>query len=93
MLARAAATLARAWSSAGWLVARIDAREHLIGLDRLIVFDRHLADVARHFGADQDRMRLYISVIGRHQEAAHRSVVVAINHGRRKKHRRRSRDQ
>jgi hypothetical protein len=78
------------------LVQAVDARlcrEHLAGLDRLVVVDRHLGDIARHLGTDQHRMRLHIGVIGRHQKAAGRPVEVAINGSRRQKHLRRGRDQ
>jgi hypothetical protein len=75
------------------VIARVDPREHLAGLDRLVVVDRHLGDIARHLGTDQHRMRLHIGVIGRHQKAAGRPVEIAINGSRRQKHQRRGRDQ
>jgi len=75
------------------VIAWIDARNHLPGLDRLVVVDRHFGDIARHFGADQDRVRLYVSVIGRDQKAADRPVVVAVTCGRRDKQQRPAGDQ
>ena len=77
----------------GLVIARIDAREHLARLHRLVVVDRHLGDVARHLGADQDRMRLHIGIIGRDQKAAGRPVVVAVTRRRREQQRCRRRDQ
>ena len=77
----------------GLVIAGVDPREHLIGLDRLIVLDRHLGYIARNLGADQHRMRRHIGVIGRDQKAGGRPVVVTINGGRRKNHQSRGRDQ
>jgi hypothetical protein len=68
----------------GPVIPRIDAREHLAACDHLVVVDRRFGEIARHFGADQDRMRLHISVIGGDQKAACRPVVVAVTCRRRK---------
>ena len=78
---------------AGEILARIDAGEHFARLHRLIVIDRNFGEIARHFGADQDRMRLYIGVIGRYQKAARLPVVITINGSCRKKHPHQSPDQ
>jgi hypothetical protein len=63
----------------GLVIAGVDPGKDLAGVDRLIVVDRRVRDVARHLGADQYRMRLHISVIGRHHETAGRPVVIAID--------------
>jgi hypothetical protein len=60
------------------IIPRIDARERLAGRDFLVVIYRRLGNIARHLGADQERMRLHISVIGRDQEPPCRPVVLAI---------------
>jgi hypothetical protein len=77
----------------GPVILRLDARQHLAGRDRLVVVDRHLGNVARHFGADQDRMRLNIGIIGRDQEPAGRPVVAAVNRRHRHEQQRSARDQ
>jgi hypothetical protein len=59
-------------------IAWVNPREHRSSLDRLVVVDRYLGDIARNFGANQDRMRLYIRVISRYQKAAGGPVVIAI---------------
>ncbi len=62
----------------GLIVVRVDPGEHLARLDRLVVVDRPLGDVARHLRADQDRMRRHVSVIGRHEETPDCPVIVGI---------------
>jgi hypothetical protein len=59
------------------VISRVDPREHRPGLDRLVVVDGHLGDIARYLGADHNRMRLYIRVIGRYQEATGLPIVDA----------------
>jgi hypothetical protein len=61
----------------GLVIAGVDPRKDLAGVDRLIVVDWHLRDIARHLGADQDRMRLHISVVGRHHETTGGPPIVA----------------
>ena len=77
----------------GLIIPRVDPREDLAGADRLIVVDRYLRDIARHPGADQDRMRLHISVVGRHQKAAGGPVIITVERCRREKHQPRRRAQ
>jgi hypothetical protein len=60
------------------VIARVDPRQHLAGLDLLIVVDRHLRDIARDVGTDQNRVRLHISIVSRHQKAAGRPEVIAV---------------
>jgi hypothetical protein len=67
----------------GLVIARIDACEHFTRLHRSIVVDGRLGEVARHLGADQNRMRLNVSIIGRDQKPARPPVVIAVTRGRR----------
>jgi hypothetical protein len=77
----------------GLVVPRIDAREHFASRDHLVVVDRHIGKIARHLGADQDRMRLHISVIGRDQKPACPPVVIAVTCSPREEQQCRGRDQ
>ncbi len=58
-------------------VAVVDLRQHLAGLDLLVVADQHLGDVARDLRRDDGGIGLHIGVIGRFQVAAGRQVIVA----------------
>ena len=77
----------------GLVITRINAREHFARLHRLIVVDRRFGEIARHLGADQNRMRLNVSIIGRDQKPARPPVVVAVTRGRREQQHRPGGDQ
>ena len=62
----------------GLIIARVDPRKDLTGANSLIVIDRYRGDIAGYPGADQDRMRLHISIVGRHQKAAGCPVIMAV---------------
>ena len=75
--ASAAATSALAWSSATVKVAVVDPGQHLAGLDRLVVADQHLAQIAGDLRRDRRVVGLHIGVVGRDLEPADRPVVPA----------------
>ena len=59
-------------------VALVDPRQHLAGLDLLIVADQHLMQVARDLRRDGGVVGLHIGVVGRDQILADGPVVPAI---------------
>jgi hypothetical protein len=65
----------------GLIEARVDPGQELAGVNPLVVTNRHRDDIARYLGSDQRRMRIYICVVGRHQETAGVPPVVAIEAG------------
>ena len=66
-------------------VAVVDPRQHLAGLDALVVADQHLGQVARDLRRDGRVVGLHIGVVGRDEKAADGPVVPAIP-GRARQH-------
>ena len=58
-------------------VAIVDPRQDLPSLDRLVVVDQHLGDVAGNPRRDDDRVGLDIGVVRRHLEPADLPVLHA----------------
>ena len=50
----------------GLVVTRIDAQEHLAGLDGLVVLDGQAGHVTRHLGGERRDRALDVGVVGRH---------------------------
>ena len=59
-------------------VAVVDPRQHLAGLDVLVVADQHLGQVARDLWRDGRVVSLYIGIVGGDEKAADGPVVPAI---------------
>ena len=59
-------------------VAVVDPRQHLTGLDALVVADQHFVQIAGDLRCDGGVVGLYIGVIGRDQETADGPVVQAV---------------
>ena len=63
-------------------IAIVDPGQQLAGLDRLVVADQHLRDVAGDFWRDDRGVGLHIGIIGRFQIPAGSEIVVAkVRHG------------
>ena len=69
-----------AWASGDrdLVVGVVDHREHVAGLDRLVVGDEHRRDEPRHLGGDGHLVGLQEGVVGRFLEAADRPPVPAV---------------
>ena len=57
------------------VIAGIDPREQLAGLDVLVVDDRDLFDIARDLGRDDRKISMHIGVVGRINETPDRDVM------------------
>ena len=62
----------------GLVIAWVDAANDVTRLDRLVVIDRNIGDVARDLGADHCRMHVDIGVVGRDEVAARGPIVAAV---------------
>ena len=58
-------------------IAVVDPRQQLTGLDRLVVADQYVGDIARHLRRDDGRIRLHIGVVGGFEIAPGGEVAVA----------------
>ena len=61
------------------VVGVVDGRDHVAGLDRLVVGDEHRRDEPRHLGGDGDLVGLQEGVVGRLLEAADRPPMPAVS--------------
>ena len=57
------------------VIAGIDPREQLAGLDVLVVDDRDLFDIARNLGRDDREIGMHIGVVGRINETPDRDIM------------------
>ena len=58
-------------------IAIVDPRQQLAGLDRLVVADQHLTDIARHLRRDDGGIGLHIGVVGGFEISPGGPVAVA----------------
>jgi hypothetical protein len=57
-------------------IAIVDPRQQLTGLDRLVVADQHVSNIARDLRRDDGRIRLHIGVVGGFEVPAGGEIAV-----------------
>jgi hypothetical protein len=71
----------------GAVIAIVDPRDHLAGLDMLVVGDRSFGDLARNFRRDRELARRDEGAVGRFEMTGVVPVEVAATRDQREQHR------